>query len=238
MIKVPTSHHTSLQSLVQGFVLCQQTEGKSPHTIKYYQGIPERFLWYARKQEWPVEAKLISEWHIRDFLGYVAEEKMRWGDGSSNCQYKVGHSTLRHYYVGVGALFNWAVREGFLSESPLTKVRVNKAKPRVIEPYTREEIQAMLEVCDLDYQQGAKFLASRNRAVILTLIDSGLRLSELAGMKLADINPQSGWIRVRGKGNKERIVRIRKLAQKALWLYLTWRSAVTLKFGSRKRVAR
>ena len=79
----------------------------------------------------------------------------------------------------------------------------------------------MLEVCKLDCQQGAKFLGSRNRAIVFVLLDSGLRLSELAGMKLVDIDSNKGWIKVRGKGDKERVARIGKSAQKALWTYLT-----------------
>jgi len=93
----------------------------------------------------------------------------------------------------------------------------------MIQPYTCEDIQAMLKVCDWDYQHNARFLGSRNRAIILALLDTGVRLSELAGMKLAHLDSNKGWIRVRGKGNKERVVRIGKLAQKALWTYLTWR---------------
>jgi len=57
----------------------------------------------------------------------------------------------------------------------------------------------------------------------LVLLDTGIRLSELAGMKLANLVPEKGWITVRGKRNKERVVRIGKVAQKALWTYLAWR---------------
>ena len=81
----------------------------------------------------------------------------------------------------------------------------------------------MLAVCDYDYEHNAKFLGSRNRAVILVLLDTGVRLSELTGMKVADINDDTGFIRVLGKGRKERVVRIGKVARKALWRYLIYR---------------
>ena len=60
----------------------------------------------------------------------------------------------------------------------------------------------MLKVCDMDYQRGAKFLASRDRAILLVLLDSGLRLAELSSMKLSDIDRHKSWIKVRGKGDK------------------------------------
>jgi site-specific recombinase XerD len=81
----------------------------------------------------------------------------------------------------------------------------------------------LLALCDKDYENNAKFLGSRNRAIVLVLVDAGVRLAELIGMKLDDVNTSNGNIRVLGKGNKERVVRIGKVAQKALWRYLMQR---------------
>jgi integrase/recombinase XerC len=81
----------------------------------------------------------------------------------------------------------------------------------------------MLQVCDHDYHHNAKFLGSRNRTIILILLDSGLRASELANIKLADIDTERGWIKVLGKGRRERVIRIGKVAQKSLWRYLMYR---------------
>jgi len=81
----------------------------------------------------------------------------------------------------------------------------------------------MLAVCNWDYEHNAKFLGSRNQAIVLVLLDSGVRLSELVGMRLGDIDNEKGYIKVLGKGGKERIVRIGKTTQKALWRYLIYR---------------
>jgi len=59
--------------------------------------------------------------------------------------------------------------------------------------------------------------------MILVLLDTGVRLSELIGMKLSDIDNDKGYIKVLGKGAKERVVRIGKTTQKALWRYLIYR---------------
>ena len=217
---------TSLKSLVNGFVLTKQTEGKSPRTVEFYSENLKRFLWYAEKQDWSDDIRIITEWHIREFLGYVANEKCRWGlegNGSETSQIKASHTTVHHYFVVLANFFGWVVREGFLKESPTTKIKVAKPKPKVIIPYTSEEIRRMLAVCDYDYTHNAKFLASRNRAMVLVFLDSGLRLSELIGMKLSDLDNEKGHIKVLEKGAKERIVRIGKVAQKALWRYLMHR---------------
>jgi len=224
--KVQTPLGTSLRSLVKGFVLTKQTEDKSPRTVEYYQENLNRFLWYAEKENWSDDARLLTEWHIREFLSYVATETHRWGlkgNGSETSQRKASHSTIHHYFVTLSCFFSWAVCEGFLHESPMVKIKVSKPKPKVVTPYTTEEIKKMLAVCDYDYQHNAKFLASRNRAIILMLLDTGVRLSELIQMTVSDVENEAGYIKVLGKGAKERVVRIGKTAQKALWRYLTYR---------------
>jgi len=219
---------TSLRSLVRGFILTRQTEGKSTRTVEYYRDNLRRFLWYAEQRGWPDDARLITEWEIRDFLAYVGSTTERWGlsgNGSESSRSKASHSTIHHYFVVLSTFFNWAVREGFISESPLARIKVTRPKPKLIQPYTHEEIRAMLDVCNWDYQHNARFLGSRNRAIVLVLLDTGVRLSELTEMRLSQINPERGWVKVEGKGGKERVVRMGKLTQKSLWTYLTWRDA-------------
>jgi len=217
----------SLKSLVKGFVLIKQTEGKSPRTVEYYQENLRRFLWYAERQGWSDDIRFLTEWQIREFLGYVGTETHRWGlegNGSETSQRNASHSTVRHYFVVLSCFFNWVVKEGFVEENPMARTKVAKSKPKVVVPYSSEEISRMLAVCDYDYAHNARFLGSRNRAMLLVLLDTGIRLSELVGIKVGDINNNTGYIRVLGKGGRERVVRIGKVAQKALWRYLMFRT--------------
>jgi site-specific recombinase XerD len=216
----------SLKSLVNGFVLTKQTEGKSPRTVEFYSENLKRFLWYASRQGWTDDIRTLTEWHIREFLGYLADERRRWGlegNGSESSQGKVSYTTVHHYFVVLANFFGWVVREGFIRESPTAKMKVAKPKVRVIKPYTPDEIRRMITVCDYDYEQNGRFLGSRNKAIVLVFLDSGVRLSELIGMTLQDLSTSNGNIRVMGKGGKERVVRIGKVAQKALWRYLMHR---------------
>lgn len=217
---------TSLSSLVHGFVLTKQTEGKSPRTVEYYGENLKRFRWYANREGWPDDIRFLSEWHIKGFLDYVANGRARWGlegNGAETSQPRASYATVRHYFVVLSCFFNWVVREGFLTENPMAKINVAKVPSRVILPYTPDEIRTMLSVCDYDFNHNAKFLGSRNRAIILVLLDTGVRLSELIGMKMSDLDTESGHIKILGKGNKERVVRIGKAAQKAIWRYLMYR---------------
>jgi site-specific recombinase XerD len=217
---------TSVQSLSKGFVLTQRTDCKSPRTIEYYESNLRRFLWYADQQEWPDDVRLITEWHIREFLAYVSGEGNRWGlegNGSESSRPKATYCTVHHYYCVLKAFFNWCVREGFIQETPLAKIKLKNPRLNVVQPYSNQDIMKLIDVCDHDFKNNAKFLGSRNRAVVLMLLDTGLRISELTGIKLEDVESERGWIKVKGKGAKERVVRIGATAQKALWRYMVYR---------------
>jgi len=222
--KVPTG--ASLTSLVNGFLLTKRTECQSPKTAEYYEGILKRFLWYIKQNQLPDDTRLLNEWHIRDFLSYVSSQTNRWGmsgNGSESSRNKASYTTVHHYYRVLKTFFTWCIKEEFLKESPMAKIRFANPKLKMIPPYTTTQIQKMLAVCDYDFRHNAQFLASRNKAIILVFLDTGLRVSELSGMLLTDIDRDRGRISVVCKGAKERMVRIGATAQKALWKYLVYR---------------
>lgn len=169
---------------------------------------------------------MITEWHIREFLDYTGSEGNRWGlsgNGSESSRPKATYSTVHHYYAVLKAFFNWCVRENFIPDSPLTKIKLKAPRLNVIQPYSDHDIRRMIEVCDHDYKNNARLLGSRNRAIVLMFLDTGLRASELANVKLDEVDSERGWIKVKGKGAKERVVRIGATSQKALWRYLVHR---------------
>ena len=212
-----------------GFVLTKRTEGKSPRTIEYYHDNLGRFLWYAWRQGWPDDVRVLTEWQVREFLGYVGTETHRWGlngNGSETSHCVASHSTVRHYFVVLSCFFNWTVEEGFVEENPMVRVKVAKSKPKVMIPFSNDEIHRMLAICDYDFECNAKLLGSRNRTIILVLLDTSIRLSELTGLKVSDMNTETGYIRILGKGGKERVVRLGKVARKALWRYLIYRTQI------------
>ncbi len=89
---------------------------------------------------------------------------------------------------------------------------------QVIKPFTPEDVRKMLVVLGEN-----NFRGYRNRALVLTFLDTGLRLSELAAVQLTNIDFDNGIIKVMGKGRKERFVRVGKETQKAILRYLLQR---------------
>jgi len=159
-LRLEATPGTSLKSLVRGFVLTKQTDGKSPRTVEFYAENLKRFLWYAQLKAWSDDIRMLTEWDMREFLGYVANETNRWGlsgNGSEPTRRKVTHTTVHHYYVVLANFFGWVVREGFLPESPTAKIKVAKPKNKVIKPYSKEEISSMLAICYKVCCQSAKW---------------------------------------------------------------------------------
>ncbi|MFC2038175.1 tyrosine-type recombinase/integrase [Chloroflexota bacterium] len=144
---------------------------------------------------------MFNEWHIREFLAYTGEAGNRWGlkgNGSESSRPRAKYSTVHHYYCVLKAFFNWCVREEFIPESPQAKIKLKNPRLNVVQPYSSQDILKMLEVCDKDYKNNSQFLGSRNKAIILALLDTGLRASELVSIKLDDIDTEKGWIKVKG----------------------------------------
>lgn len=84
------------------------------------------------------------------------------GNGSESSRPQAKYSTVHHYYCVLKAFFNWCVREEFISESPLVKIKLKNPKLNVVQPYSKTDILKMLEVCDNEYKIRSQFLGSRS----------------------------------------------------------------------------
>jgi len=118
----------------------------------------------------------------------------------------------------------WAVNEGYVEKNIIRTIEPPKVQEPIIEPFTKEEVQALLKACDVSKTwknrsttTNTRPTADRDRALILTLLDSGIRASELCGIKKADLDLTSNSIKVIGKGNKPRLVQIGRRTSQAIW---------------------
>lgn len=177
---------------------CRQ-EGKSARTIELYTLILRDFIDYNNHLRPTAN-------DIREFLLYQHDRGVK-------------PSTVHIYYRTLKSFFNWLVREEIFTRSPMVNVKAPKLPKVVIMPFTLDDIKRMLVVC-----QGKRFVDVRNTAIIKVYLDTGVRLFEMAGMNRADVNEHTGVVRIRlGKGQKDRIVQIGSLTQKALSRYLYMR---------------
>lgn len=211
-----------LRDLVEGFLFSLRAEGKSNGTIEYYSYLLHPLLFYAGEQGWADSALSLDTHRLREFLTWTATRtyELKVANNGGKVVKKAKPSTAWPYYRALRRLLNWAVEEGYLESSPLATIHFKQPPAPPVEGYSRDELQRLLAVCDLDIRSGARFTGTRNKGMLLLFVDSGLRRAELANLRLNDLDLESRRIRVLGKGNKVGIVPFCPKTAKALWAWL------------------
>jgi integrase/recombinase XerD len=124
-----------------------------------------------------------------------------------------GHS-VNTYLRGVRAFWSWLKREGIIEDNPFDQFKIPRAPHKVINAFTEAQLGALLAAIDLESREGF-----RDYVFILTLLDTGLRLSELLGLITDDMQIEEATLKVMGKGRKERTVPVGKRVCQLLWKY-------------------
>ncbi len=195
----------SLPALVDLYLLRCDAEGKAPNTVHAYRETLERFLRIAREERFPHDPARVEAQHLYAYLA-------RFSSGYSL-------ETRHRYFREVRCFFRWLVAAGFLPESPFRSLKNVRLPQRIVRPFSPDDVAQLLARCDPDAAVGA-----RDQAILLTLLDTGIRCSELVQLRLEDLDLDAGRLRVlHGKGNKQRTVPFASRCQQALVHYLTFR---------------
>lgn len=199
---------------VEGFLISCQARGLSPNTLADYSRTFDKFS--RHRPEDPHLDHLTSA-DISDFLASI--------QGVTN-------KSKRNYYIGLSSLWTWALTEQLAASHVVREIPPPKPEQRLIQPFTLQEVKAIMGAVNRSRiyksptglaRDHALRQADRNRAILLTLLDTGMRASELVGLKLVDLDIKSNKIKVLGKGNKERSVPISSRTAQALWRYIAQR---------------
>lgn len=116
---------------------------------------------------------------------------------------------------GLKNFFNYMVFESYRDSNPVDHIDIPRIGRKLPDVLSLTEIEKLIAQIDLSHAQG-----HRNRAIIELLYSSGLRVSELVNLKLSDIFFKEKWIKIHGKGNKQRLVPIGAYAEKFLKFYI------------------
>ena len=210
------SKSTDLVTLIKGFRLYCLAEGRRPSTIRWYMGKLQIFLKWLDSSDGPLDAQLLDVNHLRSFIVYLREVK-----AGANNPYKPSSSaslssrTIQGYARTLRAFFSWCVRESYLAKSPAKLLGVPKAARTIVPTFTSDQIGRMFAAVDTSTPAGF-----RDLCVMITLLDTGVRLSELVNLQLSDLHLEKACFKVMGKGWKERMVPIGAKVQRALWKYI------------------
>jgi site-specific recombinase XerD len=208
----------SLSDAIEGYLLAANARHLSPHTLADYNNTFRKFQTFL-DDDLPIED--ITSQHVESFLAIQT----------------VSNKTISNYHIGLSALWTWAVKANITPKHIVRKVQRAKPQKKDIIPYSEKDIRAMLNMLNKSrpYTRPGKrssthklLHADRNRAIILLLLDTGIRASELSNLKIHQVDLKSQQITVWGKGSKERTIPFSSQTGQALWKYLATRQKDTL----------
>lgn len=207
----------TLSQTIEGYLMAAQARRLSPNTLAGYTNTYTKFSAHLANDP-PLTN--IDQRAIEDFLA---------------AQKSVTKATLLKYHTSLCALWTWAVAERIVLENIPHQVPRPKIEIRAIEPIPETDVRALLTAVAKSkaYARPGKRLcahtlhhAERNRAIILTLLDTGIRASELCSLEIrhADLRNNDKFITIHdGKGSKDRRVPISQPTALAIWRYLKTR---------------
>ena len=125
---------------------------------------------------------------------------------------------------GIRSFYHYLILEDYLQADPSELLESPQTGRHLPEILTLEEIDTLIESIDLSTNEG-----QRNRTILETLYSCGLRVSELCNLKLSDLYLEEGFIKVEGKGSKQRLIPISPRAIRELQLYFLDRNQISIK---------
>ncbi len=192
-----------LEEVLEEYLYDCQLRKLSERTAKSIRNNNKRLFQYLSGEFGISELEEVKRIHVQAFINYLVEEGRK-------------ETYVNSLIKSFRGLFEYSKSEGYIKETPMQRVKFQKEEISVILTFTSEEVKRMIS-----FYSGKRFLEQRNRLLIVTLLDSGIRNSELCDIRLEDIHKNA--IKIRGKGKKVRYVPLTATINKELIRYLRLR---------------
>ena len=174
--------------------------GMSVHTVNNYTLDVQKLVQYLEANDMTLSPLQITTEDIQGFIYEIAKE--------------LNPRTQSRLISGLRSFYDYLIFENYCESNPLEGIEAPKIGRKLPDTLSVKDIDRIVGAIDLSSPQG-----ERNRAIIETLYSCGLRVSELTELKISDLFFDEGFIKVTGKGNKQRFVPIGPLTQKYINLY-------------------
>jgi site-specific recombinase XerD len=194
-------HGGDLEKLIDLYLLRCEVEGKSPTTLRAYTWTLRRFAQIAQEEGFPRNVTGISPAHAYTYLGRFAHLSLE---------------TRHRYHREVSCFFNWLQMMSYVEQSPFANIKKVRLPLKIVQPFSPDDVLRLLACCD-----NGDAVSLRDRAILLLLLDTGIRVGELVRLELSDLDLEGQRLRVmHGKGNKQRVVAFGEDCTRALRCYL------------------
>jgi len=174
--------------------------GLSKNTIANYTFDLERLCAFLHDNHISVAPENIAEETIQQFIYAVSKE--------------VNARSQARIISGLKSFFSYLIFEDYRADSPMELIEAPKIGRKLPDTLTVEDIDNLIAAVDLSTPEG-----ERNRAILETLYSCGLRVSELVSLKISDLFFEEGFVKITGKGNKQRFVPIAQSTQRYIESY-------------------
>lgn len=202
----------SEENIVRAYVRYLKLERNySPNTLEAYRHDLGHLLAYCHREE-------------KDVLQIKLEDLQHFAAGIH--ELGIGPTSQARILSGVRSFYRWLLLDGRIDADPTELLESPRLGEHLPEVLTTAEVDLLEASIDLSKPEG-----QRNRAIIEVLFSCGLRVSELTHLRLSDLFLDEGYIRVMGKGSKERLVPISNRAIRELELWFYDRNLMTIKAG-------
>jgi len=202
-----------LREMIEGYRLFCRAGGRSRKSIRWYMHKLRIFEKYLQSQGFPLEVGKITTEHLREFLVHLRESVKadELNPHKPAADRPLSPHTIRGYAQALKAFFSWATQEGLIEKNPAKRLVSPKAPQTVVPTFSEAQVKRLLSVIDRKSPIGY-----RDYCIILTFLDTGIRLSEPVSLQLGHLDLEQGHFQVRGKGDKERVVPMGVSLQKIL----------------------
>ncbi len=202
-----------IQKYAQSWLLVGDISFHSNRTTEARRDLLNKLSWFLEHKG--MEGCGLDE--LRLFLHYVQhghkEPGGRWGNPRMIRPTKP--RTVKNYYGILRAFFNWCVAEGTIPGSPMERIPVPVDRPDQVQPFTHDQLKRLLAAAKKTLHP------KRNEALLLLMLDTGIRATELCDLRLRDVDLQNGHVTVEGKGGKQRRLPFSRDTKRALYNYLS-----------------
>lgn len=184
-----------IEGFIDAFLVEREARGLSPETLRSYVADLGVFGHWLREEGHPQDP---ADWDIHLLRSYVAYLQRK---PNKNRPGRISSMTVRSYTSRLLAFLRWLHEEGYVGTDLAAKLRKPQATQKIVQPLEGPEVKALLDAARGDHRNGL-----RNYALLLLMLDSGLRASEVCALRPEEVLWEQRLAKVLGKGGKERIV--------------------------------
>ncbi len=173
----------------------------SPNSVEAYLRDVDKLQIYAEQKNKNLNPEQLKLHDLEDFIGWLQ-------------QFNLEDRSQARIISGIKTFYKFLLLEDLIADNPTELIEAPKVKRKIPDVLSAEEVELIINAVDLSVPQG-----HRNKAILETLYSCGLRVSELCDLLISNVFEETGFIKVVGKGNKERLVPIGEQAIHEINLY-------------------